>query len=45
MKHLIGPKPPTIEEIWTPAEGSGYDLTVDLAAMMSALEEAKADDR
>lgn len=44
MKHLIDPKPPTLEEIWTPAEGSGYDLTVDLASMMSALEEAKTND-
>lgn len=45
MGHLIDPKPPTLEEIWTPTEGSNYDLVVDLSAMMSALEEAKTNDR
>lgn len=44
IKHLIDPKPPTPQEIWTPSTGSTYDISVDLSAMMSAIQEAKTND-
>lgn len=43
--QLLDPKPPTLAEIWTPTEGVSYNLSEDLADMMSAIEEAKTNGR